>query len=365
MRPSTRLIQSVFGATTQGQPMLPSPVFVGTYHHAGDPGDMTATYGRTSNPTWTAYETVLAELEGGPCLVFASGMAASAAVLCSTLRPGDIVVMPSDGYYGARALAADYLAQLGVEIRHVPTASNEHGAALVGARLMLLESPCNPALDVCNIAALADLAHAAGALVAIDNSTATAYGQQPLLLGVDYSVNSDTKALTGHSDLLLGHVAVRDPALLPPLASWRSEVGAIAGPMETWLAHRSLATLAVRLDRQCRTALLVAEALRDHPAVAACRYPGLPSDPSYRQAAAQMTHFGPVINFTLEDAAQAERWLAAVRLITPATSFGSVHSTAERRARWGADDVPPGFIRLSIGLEDPDDLIADIAQALA
>jgi cystathionine gamma-lyase len=189
-------------------------------------------------------------------------------------------------------------------------------------------------------------------------------GQRPLALGADFSVASDTKALTGHSDLILGHVAVRDTAWAERLHRWRTQVGAIPGPMEVWLAHRSLATLDVRLERQCRSALLVAHYLAMRPEVTALRYPGLPSDPAHMLAARQMQLFGPVISFALASKPQAERFLAACRLVAEATSFGSVHTTAERRARWGGDRVPPGFIRLSIGCEHAEDLIADLGQAL-
>lgn len=366
MRAATRVIRAVFGEPETGAPFLAGPVFASAYRHAGDPAGAPYTYGRNTNPTWSAYEAALAELEGGPCLAFGSGMAAVSAVLCSTVRPGDVVVLPSDGYYGARALAESYLQGTGVEVRLVPTAEGDDGvqAALEGARLVLLESPANPGLDVCDIASLCRLAHEAGAEVAVDNSTATVLGQQPLALGADYSLGSDTKALTGHSDLLLGHVAVRDDALLVGLAGWRTQIGAVPGPMETWLAHRSLATLDVRLRRACGTALAVATALHEHPAVVGCRYPGLPDDPAHANAARQMSLFGPVVGFTLADQADAEHWLSAVRLVIPATSFGGVHSTAERRARWASDDVPAGFIRLSIGLEDPADLVEDILQAL-
>ena len=352
------------GEPGQGEPFRPGPVFAAAYRHTGDPQGDQYTYGRTANPTWTAYESALAELEGGPCLIFASGMAATAAVLLSTLSPGDVVVLPSDGYYAARVLADGHLARMGVVVRSAPTARDAQRALLDGARLLWLESPSNPELDVCDLAGLADAAHQVGALVAVDNTTATVLGQRPLALGADFSVSSDTKAMTGHGDVLLGHVAVSDPALLAPLLAWRTLVGAIPGPMETWLAHRSLATLDVRLQRQCSSALRVATALQGHPAVLRVRYPGLPGDPAHEQAGRQMSLFGPLVSFVLADQAAAERWLAGARLVGPATSFGAVHTTAERRGRWGTDAVEPGFIRLSIGVEDPDDLVEDILQAL-
>lgn len=364
VRRATLAVHAGLSEPEQGSALLAGPVFAGTYRHVGDPAGAPYTYGRYRNPTWSAYEAALAELEGGPCLVFASGMAAVSAVLCSTLRPGELLVLPSDGYYTARVLAEGYLTQMGVQVRLVPTTELADGDTLNGASLLWLESPTNPGLDVCDLRALADAAHRARALVAVDNTTATVLAQQPLALGADFSVSSDTKAVTGHADLLLGHVAVRNPDLLAPLTAWRTQVGAIAGPMETWLAHRSLATLDVRLQRQSASALAVAEILRQHPAVLACRYPGLPDDPAYNQASRQMSLYGPVVSFTLSDQDTAQRWLQGLRLVVPATSFGGVHSTAERRARWGGDDVHPGFIRLSVGLEDPHDLIEDLTRTL-
>jgi cystathionine gamma-lyase len=357
------VVRAGLGEHGQGAPFLAGPVFAGTYRHLGDPAGAPFTYGRYSNPTWSAYESAMAELEGGSCLAFASGMAAVAAVLGATLRPGDLLLLPADGYYSVRMLAEGYLAQMGVDVRLAATAGECGRDRLAGVRLVWLESPANPSLDVCDLAGWIAGAHAEGALVAVDNTTATVLGQRPLALGADFSVSSDTKAVTGHADLLLGHVAVRDEGLLAGLNAWRTQVGAIPGPMETWLAHRSLATLDVRLRRQCANALTIAKVLCEHPAVMACRYPGLPEDPAHEQASEQMAMYGPVVSFTLADEAAAESWLRALRLVLPATSFGGVHTTAERRARWGGDDVHPGFIRLSVGIEDPNDLVEDILQA--
>jgi cystathionine gamma-lyase len=364
MRAATRLIHAVYGEPTSGEPMLAGPAFVSTYPHAGDPTGATFTYGRTANPTWAAYEAALAELEGGSCLVFASGLAAMTAVLGTTLRSGDAVVLPADGYFGAREFATGYLARMGVEVRLAPTVDDPAGWPLDGARLVVVETPSNPLLDVCDIRTVVRAAHEAGALVAVDNTTPTALGQRPLDFGVDIALASDTKAMSGHSDLLLGHVATTNAELLEGLLWWRSHAGAIPGPMETWLAHRSLATLDVRLARQCGTALRVAEALAAQHGVLGCRYPGLPQDPAHTVAAGQMARFGPVVNFTLADEAAADHWIDNTRLAVSATSFGGVHSTAERRARWGGDDVPAGFIRLSVGLEDADDLVDDVLQAM-
>jgi cystathionine gamma-lyase len=175
---------------------------------------------------------------------------------------------------------------------------------------------------------------------------------------------SDTKAMTGHADIVLGHVAMRDPAWAETVRTYRTRMGVIPGPMEVWLAHRSLGTLAVRLSRQCESALVMAAYLAEHPAVRRVRYPGLPSDAAFATASRQMTMFGPVIGFELADQAAVERFFAASTLVFEATSFGGIHTSAERRARWGADAVSEGFVRLSIGLEDVRDLLADFAIAL-
>jgi cystathionine gamma-lyase len=251
-----------------------------------------------------------------------------------------------------------------VEVRFVPTVGDEVLAAVAGARLVWLESPSNPGLDVTDLARVIERAQAEGALVAVDNTLATPLGQQPLALGADYSMSSDSKHIGGHADLILGHVAVRDADRARDLTTWRTETGGIPGPFETWLAHRSLATLDVRLERQCANALAIAEFLVARADVSGVRYPGLPGDPSYGIASRQMTRFGTVVGFELDGAERAERFLAACRIVIEATSFGGLHTTAERRGRWGGDAVAPGFIRLSAGAEDRDDLIADMAAAL-
>ena len=229
---------------------------------------------------------------------------------------------------------------------------------------MWLESPSNPGLDVCDLATLTATAHNSGVLVAVDNTTATVLGQRPLALGADFSVAADTKALTGHGDLVLGHVAAREPEWTQRLLSWRTQMGAIPGPMEVWLAHRSLATLDVRLERMCANALAIAQFLAGRPEVRRLRYPGLPGDPAHEVASRQMSKYGPIVSFELNGREAAERFLDACELVLQATSFGSVHTTAERRARWGGDKVSEGFIRLSAGCEHPDDLVADLAEVL-
>ncbi|MBT2211621.1 cystathionine gamma-lyase [Actinomadura sp. NEAU-AAG7] len=350
-------------APEKGAPPLPGPVFAAYYHLPGEPTGP-YTYGRDENPTWTLLEAAIGELEGGAEVTsFSSGMAAVAAVVLSQTRAGDVVVLPDDSYMQTRSLR-ERLESYGAQVRTGPTAGDAQLRLLDGARLVWLETPSNPNLDTCDIRRIADAAHAQGALVAVDNTLATPLGQRPLDLGADFSVASDTKAMTGHGDLLLGHVATRDPKLAADVRLWRKTVGAIPGPMEAWLAHRSLATLPLRLDRQAENALALARVLRHRPEVADLRYPGLPDDPAHDTAARQMRRFGGVVSFTLPDEPFAERFLSSLRLVTQATSFGSVHSSAERRARWGGDTVAPGFIRFSTGIEDTEDLLADIHQAL-
>jgi cystathionine gamma-lyase len=365
MHDATRVIRAGRPEPSQGSPFLPGPVFAGPYHLAGDPATSAYTYGRYHNPTWTLFERAVGELEGGEAVVFASGMAAASAIMGCLLHPGDVAVLPGDGYYAARTLAQGFFAQIGVTIRTAPTAGDAQGEHLRGAKLLWLESPTNPGLDVCDIAALVQKAHSHGVLVVVDNTTATVLGQRPLVLGADFSLASDTKALTGHGDLVLGHVAVRDPDWAKILRDWRTRFGTIPGPMEVWLAHRSLGTLDVRLERTCANALAVARFLSGRPEVCRVRYPGLPEDPAHPVAVRQMTRFGPVVSFELASEQAAERFLAACRLIEQATSFGGLHSTAERRARWGGDAIAEGFIRLSAGCEHPQDLIDDLASGLS
>ncbi len=364
MHDDTRVTRAGLLPASQGEPFLPGPTFAAPYHAAGDPSQVPQTYGRFHNPTWTRFEQALGELEGGEAFVFSSGMAAVTAVFGTVLRPGNIVVLPSDSYYTTRVIAQGYLSEMGVRVRMAPTTGNALADCLDGAKLLWLESPSNPGLDVCDIAALVAQAHQTGVLVAVDNTTPTVLGQNPLALGADFSVASDTKALTGHSDLLLGHVAVHAAEWAERVHAWRTQHGAIAGPMEVWLAHRSLATLGVRLERQCHNAHSIAEYLAARTEVLSVRYPGLPDDPVHAIAKKQMKLFGPVVNFVLPDQGYAEHFLQSCQLAYEATSFGGIHTTAERRARWGGDVIPEGFIRLSAGCEHTEDLLSDLGQAL-
>jgi cystathionine gamma-lyase len=346
--PSTRAVQAGLPEAEQGEPFLPGPVFAAPYHLQG-PADATRfSYQRYTNPTWEGLEAAVGSLEGGDALFFASGMAAVSAVAVSALRPGDVLVAPSDAYPGIRSIASEHLEPRGVEVRLVPTDDGAVRGALDGATMVWVESPSNPGLDMLELGALAHDVHAAGATFVVDNTLAGPLRQRPLDLGADLSVSSASKSLTGHSDLVLGYVAARDPERLASLRSWRSTTGAIPGPFEAWLAHRSLATLAVRLERQEATAAALAEALRRRDDVSDVRWPGV----------------GAVLCFTLAGAERAQAFLGGLRIVAEATSFGGLHSSAERRARWGTDDVAEGWIRFSAGIEDTEDLIADVIGAL-
>lgn len=343
--PSTRSVHAGLPAAAQGEPFLPGPVLASAYHLAGDDVESVPGYLREGNPTWAAYERAIGELEGGEVVVFSSGMAAASAVLLA-VEPGQALVVPADGYYGLRKLAEGHVAARGIEVRLVPNRQADLEAAAEGAAVVVAESPSNPSLETIDIAALR--ARAPEAALVVDNTLATPLGLRPLEQGATMTLASATKALSGHSDLLMGYVATNDPGWLERLRAWRGLTGAIPGPMETWLAHRSLATLGVRVERQEATAAAVAELLRGRGDVADVRWPGV----------------GAVVCFTLPDAAAVARFFAGSDLIIEATSFGGVHTSGERRVRWGADDIAEGFVRFSCGIEDTADVLGEVGRAL-
>jgi cystathionine gamma-lyase len=362
----TRTVRAGLPAPEQGAPFLPGPTFATGYHLRGDDPHVTPYgYARYGNPTWSALEAAVAELEGEDvqALAFASGAAAIAALLFATVSQGETVVVPRDAYPAARWVA-DELERLGARRRLVGTDTEETVQAAAGAKLVLVETPSNPSLEVVDVTAVADAARQHGARLVVDNTIATPLGQRPLDLGADATVLSGSKHLTGHGDLLLGTVTTRDEELLKALRAWRDRTGAILGPFEAWLAHRSIATLGVRLERQCANAQAIAELLAGRDDVGEVRYPGLPTDRSHPLAVQQMSRYGSVLSFDLGTSERANAFLHASQLIAEATSFGAVHTTAERRARWGTDDISPGLIRLSAGIEDAADLLADVDAAL-
>jgi cystathionine gamma-lyase len=359
---AARLLHHRADRLQPGDSVVPAIEPTAVFHLPGDPAQARHQYGRYDNPTWEALEEALNVLEDASTIIFPSGMAAIAAVLFTCVKAGERVLLPSDGYFTTRALSEQFLKPLGVLIETRPTAQFLEGG-FDGFRLILAETPSNPGLEVCDIKAVAAGAKAAGALLAVDNTTMTPLGQRPLDLGADVVVCSDTKAINGHSDTLMGHVATRSGELLARLKDWRKYSGSIPGPFEAWLVFRGLETLEVRFARMCATAGVVAERLARHKSVLSVRYPGLMDDPAHPIAARQMAGFGFMIALTLRDAIAAERFIAECPYIQPSTSFGGVRTCAERRARW-SDAVPEGFIRMSVGIEPVEPLWTAIDGAL-
>ena len=344
-----------------GEPVVP-PISVATTFHLPEAEGAAYYYGRSGQPTWDAVETQLGILEAAEVVAFPSGMAAISAALIATLRAGAKVMIPSDGYYVTRLLGRDLLAVYGVVVVEVPTLEMAT-ADFTGFDVIYVETPSNPALDVIDIAAVCTRARAAGALVIADNTTMTPLLQRPLDLGADLVVAADTKAPAGHSDALFGHVAGRDAKLMARIREGRRQSGSVPGPFEAFLVHRGIETLELRLARMCSSAAVIADRLAAHPRVKALRYPGRQGDPSYAISSRQMQNGGFLIGFELADEPEAEAFLARCPLIEQATSFGGVHTAAERRSRWG-DAVAPGFIRLSVGIEPVETLWSAMTEAL-
>jgi cystathionine gamma-lyase len=344
-----------------GDPVTPPIVLSSVFFLPGDPAGPYQ-YGRWSNPTWTALEESLSILEEAECVTFPSGMAASAAILCSLPKPGDRILLPSDAYYTTRTVADTYLKPAGVSVLTCPTAELQD-QNFAGLRMVWIETPSNPGLDICDIRKAAAKAKQAGATVVVDNTTPTPLGQRPLELGADALVSSDTKAINGHSDVVFGHVASRNGGLISAVRDWRKLCGAIPGPFESWLVHRGLETLELRFERMCGNAEALAPLLADHQKVRQVRFPGLPQHPGHAVAKSQMLHYGMVIGLTLSDKISAEKFIDGCKLIRPTTSFGGLHTSAERRARWG-DQVAEGFVRLSVGCEPLEQLWKEIKNSL-
>lgn len=342
-----------------------------TYRAGGD-----RAYGRETNPGWEAFEDVIGALEGGTAVAFASGMAAIAAV-AELAPPGGSVAVASGAYKGTRALF-DRLAAVGrvqPDLVDVTDAGAVAAAAASGAHMLWLESPTNPLLGIADIraavaasaasAASAGLAGSSRGVVVVDNTFASPLLQRPLALGADVSVHSATKLLSGHSDVLLGVAVARDPAVVDRLRAHRTTFGSIPGPMEAFLALRGVRTLAVRVERAQASAAELARRLEGHPSVASVLYPGLASHAGHEVAARQMDGFGSMVSFVVAGGATAaDQVCERVRVVVPATSLGGVESIIERRAKYPDENVPPGLLRLSVGLEHVDDLWDDLSRAL-
>ena len=333
-------------------------------------------YSRSANPTRTALEECLAALEGGRHgLAFASGLAAEDCLLRTLCSPGDHVVIPSDAYGGTFRLFAKVYERWGVDWSAADLGSVEAVRAAVQpgrTKAIWVETPSNPLLGISDIAALAQVAHDAGALLVVDNTFATPYLQQPLSLGADVVVHSTTKYIGGHSDVVGGALIAGDDDLGARLAFHQNAMGAIAGPFDAWLTLRGIKTLGVRMDRHCTNAAAIAELLTTHPKVSAVHYPGLPEHPGHEIAVKQMRGFGGMISFRHADGeAAAVEVCNRARLFTLGESLGGVESLIEHPGRMthasvvGSPlEVPGDLVRLSVGIEDLDDLVADLRQAL-
>ncbi|HVC15115.1 MAG TPA: PLP-dependent transferase [Acidimicrobiales bacterium] len=345
---------------TPGAPLNVPPVLASTFRDGDAPW-----YGRWGNPTWEALEAALGAMEGGTAVTFSSGQAATAAVL-DGLPTGAVVVHPTGAYAGTRELLG-VLADAG-RVRLRPVDVTDTGAvldALEGAAMVWVESPTNPLLGIAEVPRIVDAATARGVVSVVDNTFATPIAQQPLAWGATLVVHSATKYIGGHSDLLLGAVVARDRAHRDVLVRHRTLHGSIPGTLDAFLALRGLRTLPVRHARQQETAGALAERLARHRAVTAVRYPGLVSDPHHARAAAQMSGFGAMVSFELPSAAAADALVGALELAVPTTSLGGVETTIERRSRWpGEEGVPPGLLRLSVGLEHLEDLWDDLRRGL-
>ncbi|GAA3806454.1 PLP-dependent aspartate aminotransferase family protein [Nocardioides panacisoli] len=348
LRPATVTVSAGRPPREPDAPLNPPITMASTYVATGD-----VEYGRYGNPTWSAFEDVLGQLEGGRALAFSSGMAAVGTVL-DLLGPAAGVVAPRHAYSGTVMALGDLESRGRGRGTLVDIADTEAVIAAMRAdedcALLWIESPTNPALELADIAALAEAAHALGVRVVVDNTFATPLLQQPLALGADIVVHSATKYLAGHSDVQLGALVVADDEVYDAVKGRRDLVGAVPGPFETWLALRGMRTLAVRLDRAQANAAELARRLEDHPAVEEVRYPGL----------------GGIVAMVLRSGDAADVAVRQTRLWVHATSLGGVESTLERRRRWKAEaeTIPDGLVRLSVGIEDVEDLWADLSQAL-
>lgn len=344
-----------------------------TFHQGGP-----VAYGRDGNPTWAALEAAVGGLEGGTAVAFSSGLAAIAAVLETLPVPGRVVVA-GDAYAGTRRFLADVaqrgrLAWRGADVADT-SATLELAESFAGGGpewggfgaggLLWLESPTNPLLAVADIAALAEGAHRLGMDVVVDNTFATPLLQTPLDLGADVVVHSATKFLSGHSDVLMGIAVSRRPEVVDALVDRRSLHGAVPGPLEAWLAVRGVRTLAVRLNQAQANAGELARRLAGHRRVAKVRYPGLPDHPGHHLARRQMRGFGAMMAFEVDGPEAADAVIGRLELATAATSLGGVETLIERRARWPHEEAtPPGLVRMSVGIEDVDDLWADLEAGL-
>ena len=361
-RPATSVVAAGRPPVTADGDINPTISLSSTFHAPNEVG-----YGRYGNTTWSALQDAIGELEGGKTLIFGSGMAAISAVF-NVLPRGAVVTASKNGYSGTMSLLKKLEAEERIEVRYVDVSNTKEVLdALYGTVLLWLESPTNPAMEVCDLPLIIGAAKIAGCGVGVDNTFATALNQQPLDMGADISMNSVTKYIAGHSDVIMGSLSTNDAALFTRLEDQRKLGGAIPGPFECWLALRGLRTLSIRLERAQSNAMELAKRLSDHPKVSRVRYPGLPNDPHHETAKKFMKGFGGIVCFEIDGTPEeADAVCGRSTLVTQATSLGGVESLWERRHRWSAESptIPKNLIRLSVGIEDVEDLWADINTAL-
>jgi cystathionine gamma-synthase len=349
--------------TKQPDGALNPPIALNSTFHEGGP----VGYGRYGNETWSALEEAISLLEGGKTLLFSSGMAAISAVF-SLLPEGGVIVAAKNGYQGTTTLLKKLHDSEKLKVRFIELANTDEClAAIPGAQMLYLESPINPLLEIVDLPKIIAAGKTAGCGVAVDNTLATPLLQNPLALGADISIHSVTKYLSGHSDLILGSLSTNDPALYNRLEQSRRYGGAIAGPFEAWIALRGLRTFALRMQRSQENAMELANRLAKDSRISKVRYPGLTTDAYHSLAKSFMKGFGAMISFDVKASVeQIDLMCNSSKLITNATSLGGVESIWERRRRWATESatVPENLIRFSVGIEDVDDLWADIQQAL-
>jgi cystathionine beta-lyase/cystathionine gamma-synthase len=380
MKFATKAIHAGFDCHQHNRALMPPIYQTSAFAHDAVGEQLDFAYARTGTPTRAALEANLAALEEAQHgLAFASGMAAVDAVLRATLQPGDEVIAVADLYGGAYRILDKVMQPLGIKVTFadLSDAANLQAAISPQTRLVWLETPTNPLLNLVDVAALSAIAHAHGAKVAVDNTFATPYLQNPLQQGADIVVHSATKYLGGHSDVLLGLVAVNDEALFKAIKFIQNAAGAVPGPQDCFLTLRGIKTLALRMERHCDNAERVAAYLQQHPAIEKVFFPGLADHPGHALAKRQMRRFGGIVTVYLKDNSReaASRVASRLQLFMLAESLGGVESLVNHSYTMSHGGMPPeqkaalgirvGQLRLSIGIEDIDDILADLAQALA
>ena len=362
LSPESQVVASGRPGRTKDASLNPNIELSATFHAGGDIG-----YGRFGNASWKALEEAIELIEGGKTILFSSGLAAISAIF-KTVPNGSVIVTSKNGYTGTMNLLRQISEINGMQVRYVDVSNTQEVlTALEGANFAWIESPTNPALEVADLPKIIKQAKSLGLIVGVDNTFATGLLQQPLEMGADFSMNSVTKYLSGHSDVVMGSVSSRNENLLTKVLDVRKFHGAIPGPFEAWLALRGVRTLSLRLAKAQENAMELAKRLSSHPQVDRVRYPGLETDPHHLMAKSFMKGFGAILCIEVKGGANAaDRACESSKLITYATSLGGVESLWERRQRWGSEapSIPDNLVRISVGIENIEDLWLDIGQSL-